>query len=271
MILEDILERTRFDLLVRRRHRPLRDVERDAADAPPPRGFAAAIAAAPGRLGLIAEIKRASPSAGVLRGDLRVGELARAYVQGGARAVSVLTETPHFQGEVTDLEVAGEAGVPLLQKDFIVEEYQILEGRASGADAVLLIAEALATERASQLCDLALQLGLDVLYEAHAPANVRRVAERAERDPTRVLAGINNRDLRTFEVRLETSLSLLRELPQGLLYVSESGIKTPADVVQLRDAGARAILVGETLLRAQDPGVAARSLLSQLQSGETRA
>jgi indole-3-glycerol phosphate synthase len=268
VILEEIVARARDGVEVRRGRRPIRELERAVGNAPAARGFARALAAAPGGIGLIAELKKASPSAGVLRPDFDVARLAAAYAGGGADALSVLTEPAYFQGAIADLERAAPAGLARLQKDFLVDEYQVLEGRAAGADAVLLIAEALPPERARDLCRLALELDLDVLFEAHAPAEVRRVAAVAERDPERVLVGINNRDLRTFEVTLDTSLWALRELPPGLRIVSESGVRDAQDVVRLRQAGAFAVLVGETLVRAADPEGATRALMAGVRGAE---
>jgi len=263
-MLEPILEAVRFRLRERQRRRPLRNVERDAAEAAPPTGFAAALVQAPGGLGLIAELKKASPSAGVLRPDFDVRRLAAAYARGGANALSVLTESDHFEGSLENLEAAAEAGLPRLQKDFLLEEYQVLEARAAGADAILLIAEVLQPPRAAELARLGLDLGMDVLYEAHSVAGWRTVAQLAEEHPENVLVGVNNRDLRSFEVTLETSLRALRELPPGLRIVSESGIHDARDVVRLRDAGACAILVGESLLRQADVETAVRQLMSRL-------
>jgi indole-3-glycerol phosphate synthase len=268
VILDEILASVRDRAAERARRRPLRAVERAAASAPAPRGFAAAVASAPGGLGLVAELKKASPSAGLLRADFDVPSLAAAFARGGADALSVLTEQDRFQGRLENLEEAAEAGLPRLQKDFVQDEYQVLEGRAHGADAVLLIAEALAPERRVRLAMLALDLGMDVLVEAHAPALWRRAATLAERAPERVLVGINNRDLSTFEVDLGTSLHALRELPRGLLVVAESGIRSGADLQRLRDAGARGALVGESLVRAAEPEKAVRELLAGLR-GET--
>jgi indole-3-glycerol phosphate synthase len=265
MILDAILTRTRTDVAARRARRPLRELEGAIAALPPARGFAAALARAPGGIGLIAELKRASPSAGTLRQEYDVPALASAYARGGAACLSVLTDTPFFQGDLAHLEAAAAPGLPRLQKDFVLDEYQVLEGRVAGADAVLLIAEALPRDRRQALAALALDVGLDVLCEAHVPALVREIATLAERSPEHILVGVNNRDLRTFAVTLETSLAALRELPAGLRIVSESGIRTAADVVRLRDAGACGILVGEGLLRAEDVEAAARALLAELE------
>jgi indole-3-glycerol phosphate synthase len=212
----------------------------------------------------VAELKRASPSAGVIRQSFEVRSLAAACARAGANALSVVTERDHFQGDLVNLELAWDAGLPLLQKDFVVSEYQVFEGRASGADAVLLIAEALQPDRMRELGRLALDLGMDVLCEAHAPANVRQVAAFAEMEPERLLIGVNNRDLETFEVTLETSFAALRELPRGLAVVAESGIRQGADLVRLREAGARGALVGESLMRAADVEAATRALLEPL-------
>ena len=261
MGLDRIVRAVESETEKRMRARPLATVTRAAAAAPAPRGFARALAAAPGGLGLIAELKRASPSAGLIRADFDVGTLAGALARAGADALSVLTESEHFQGDLGNLARAAPAGLPRLQKDFLTRPYQVLEGRAAGADAVLLIAEAVDPARGESLCQLALELGMDVLYEAHAPDRVRQVARLAERHPERVLVGVNNRDLRTFEVSLEASFAALRELGRDLLVVAESGIRDAADVLRLRDAGARGILVGEALMQSPDVGAAVRDLL----------
>ena len=266
MILERIVSVSGDRVRERMRAVPLGRIERAARDAPPPRGFAGALRRASGRIGLIAELKKASPSAGVLRADFDVTALARAMVEGGADCLSVLTEVDHFQGGLGNLEIAAETGAPLLQKDFVVTEYQVLEGRSRGADAVLLIAEALLPARARGLSDLALDLGMDVVYEAHEPANVRRAATLAEREPEHVLVGVNNRDLRTFTTDLDVTLRALRELPRGLLVVAESGIAAAADVRRLRDAGAAGVLVGEHIMRQSDVAAACRALLSDVRA-----
>lgn len=262
MVLDAILDAVQHRLEQRQQQVPLARVERAARDAPAPRGFAAALTRAPGGIGLIAELKKASPSVGVIRSAFDVADLGRALVAGGADCLSVLTETDSFLGSLPNLQTAGEAGVPRLQKDFILSEYQLLEGRAAGADAVLLIAEVLSPQRAKELLSLALDLGLDVLFEAHAPDNVRRVASAAERQPERILVGVNNRDLRSFETHLEVTLRALHELPHGLQVVSESGITGPEQVHLLREAGTAAILVGEHLMRQEDVTSACQALLA---------
>jgi len=213
-----------------------------------PLGFVAALVGAQG-IGLIAELKRASPSAGLLRDPFPVAQLADELVAGGADCLSVLTEADHFQGSLENLQLAATAAVPRLQKDFVLSEYQVMEGRVSGADAVLLIAEALEPARAAQLGSFAISLGMDVLYEAHSPAALRQVVALAETDPQRILVGINNRDLQTFNVDLSTTTRALEWLPAELRVVGESGIHNAEDVRRMRDAGACAILVGETLMR----------------------
>ena len=263
-MLEMLADNARRRAREREKNRSLRHVERAASDAPEPRGFARALLEAPQGLGLVAELKRASPSAGIIRESFDVQSLAAACARAGAIALSVLTERDHFQGDLVNLELAWEAGPPLLQKDFLVSEYQLFEGRASGADAVLLIAEVLPPDRMREMARLALDLGMDVLCEAHAPANVRRVAALAEMEPERLLVGVNNRNLETFEVTLETSFAALRELPRGLAVVSESGIQQGEDLVRLRAAGARGALVGESLMRAPDVEAATRKLLEPL-------
>lgn len=260
MILQRILDDVEARMRERMQERSMSSLEREAAEAPPTRGFARAIATAAG-IGLIAELKRSSPSAGVLRDPFDVGKLAASYARGGANALSVLTEADHFGGSLANLQAAAASGLPRLQKDFLLHEYQVLEARAAGADAVLLIAEALDEARSEQLLALALDLDMDVLFESHQPAMLHFVTRLAERDPARILVGINNRDLRTFEVSLDVTLRALGELPTELRVVSESGIRTAEDVRRLQAAGVRGILVGESLMRQADVEAATRELL----------
>lgn len=206
---------------------------------------------------LIAEVKRYSPSKGPIRPDLRVGDLVEMYEAAGAAAISVLTEEDHFGGSLRDLqEAAAHTSLPLLRKDFILDGYQVLEARAFGASAVLLIASLLDDGQLECLTGLAFDLGLDVLLEVHDAAE----AQRALRVPGVVL-GINNRDLRTFSVTLDTSIRLAATIPTGRLVVAESGIGHRDDVERLATSGVDAVLVGEGLLRHPDPGAAARSLV----------
>ena len=221
------------------------------ADAPPPRSLADALrrpADAPMRL--LAEVKRRSPSAGVLVDPFVPAQIARRYEAGGADAVSCLTDGRFFGGAVEHLrEVRAAVSLPVLRKDFLIAEVQIYEARAAGADAVLLIAEALDARRMTDLAFLAAELGMDVLAEAHGDAALDRAIECGA-----AVVGINNRDLATFEVRLETTERLAHVVREaGHVLVSESGIRSAADVARLRAVGTDAILVGESLLRAADP------------------
>jgi len=248
--LDRIMPLVELRLDERRRRLPLAQLERlAAASAGVPRPSFAAAVAAPG-LSLIAEVKRASPSKGPLRLGLDVGELVFAYESAGARAISVLTEQDHFAGTLADLVTAAEhTSLPLLRKDFIIDAYQVYEARAFGASAVLLIAALLDDERVARLSGLAFDLGLDVLLEVHDEAELARAAA-----VEGVIVGINNRDLRTFEVSLETTSRLAGLVPPGTLLVSESGIRERCESEKLAACGVDAILVGETLLRAPDVG-----------------
>ena len=226
--------------------------------AEPTRGFARALRdkIAAGRSGVIAEVKKASPSKGVLRADFRPADIARSYERHGAACLSVLTDAPHFQGSVEYLRQARAAcALPVLRKDFMVDPYQVYEARAMGADCILLIVASLADGQMAELEDCALGLGLDVLVEVHDGAEL----ERALRLKT-PLVGINNRNLKTFEVTLDTTLGLLAQVPADRLLVTESGILGPGDVQRMRDAQVHAFLVGEAFMRAPDPGAALSAL-----------
>ena len=228
-------------------------------EAPPIRPFAAALERhlADGRYGLIAEIKKASPSAGLIREDFDPPALARAYAAGGATCLSVLTDTPYFQGSDDDLVAARRAaGLPVLRKDFILDPYQIIESRRIGADCVLLIMAALSDAEAGELAAAAAELGLDVLAEIHDDHEL----DRALRLPVRLI-GINNRNLKTLETDLRTAETLAPEVPPGRIVVAESGIRRPEDLDRLAAAGARCFLVGETLMRQVDVAAATRQLL----------
>jgi indole-3-glycerol phosphate synthase len=231
------------------------ELERRAAAAAPPRDFRAALEAGPG-VQVIAEVKRASPSAGVLKTDFDPAAVARLYERHGAACVSVLTDGPFFQGSLADLAAVRAAiGLPILRKDFILDRVQLLEARAAGADAVLLIAEALVDDALSRLLRQTRELGMEALVELYDGANLRRVLHAGAR-----VVGVNNRDLRTFETRLEHTLKLAAEMPAHVCLVSESGVRTRGDVVRLEAAGVRAVLVGETLMRAADAGAKLREL-----------
>ncbi len=226
--------------------------------APPVRDFFAALAASEG-VALIAEIKKASPSAGVIREDFDPVAIARIYAEHGATCLSVLTDAPYFQGSLDYLrQVRAAVDLPLLRKDFILDSYQLLEARAAGADAVLLIAECLDDCNLRKLHNLAVELGMTPLVELYEPHNVSRVLEAGA-----TLIGVNNRDLRTFEVDLEHTIRLRREIPDDCLVVGESGIRTAADVQRLGEAGVDAILVGESLMRQPDIGAAVDALLGR--------
>lgn len=261
--LDTILASTRATVAASRALVPLAGLERRAAQHQP-RGWAAALRrhAAHGPA-IIAEIKKASPSKGLIRPDFDVETIARQYARGGAAALSVLTDEPFFQGSLRNLEIASDAvPLPCLRKDFIVDEYQIVEARAHRADAILLIAAALTDAELARLSSAAKQYALDVLCEIHTPQELLRV---------RALGcdayGVNNRDLSTFEVHLETSLDLASHLPPGSVHVAESGIHTAADLCRLREAGFHAFLIGESLMREAEPGIALEQLLRAAEAG----
>jgi indole-3-glycerol phosphate synthase len=255
-----ILAGKRNDLAQRRRARPLSEVERTARLASSPRGFLAALerALAAGRYGLVAEIKKASPSKGLIRGDFDPAALARAYLEGGASCLSVLTDMPDFQGCDADLIAARAAvGLPVLRKDFMIDPYQIVESRALGADCVLLIVAALSPAQAQELEETAIDWGMDVLAEVHDAAEL----ERALRLKTR-LVGINNRDLKSLQVDLATAEALAPAVPKDRVLVAESGLATPADLARMARIGARCFLVGESLMREPDVTAATRALIA---------
>jgi indole-3-glycerol phosphate synthase len=255
-ILDRIVADKRDEVARRRAAEPRAALERACAGLPPPRDFDGALRPVPGGVRLIAEVKRASPSRGVLAADLDPVALARAYAAGGADAVSVLTDEKYFQGSL-DLLGAIRAAVaaPVLRKDFTIDEYQLWEARAAGADAVLLIVAILEAPLLRDLLAAAKGLGLAALVECHTAAEVDAALAAGSR-----LLGINNRDLATFETRIETSLALLPRVPPGPIVVSESGFFTAADVRRVVDAGAHAVLVGEALVRASDVGATLREL-----------
>jgi indole-3-glycerol phosphate synthase len=264
-VLARILQSTRAEVERRKRELPLRELQahvqrRDTGESETAgadrdaRGFRAALNR-PG-IGVIAEFKRRSPSAGELREDADVAEVVRAYERGGADALSVLTEGPNFGGTLEDLRAARAAcGLPVLRKDFIVDPYQLHEARAAGADAVLLIVAALSASELRALREIARGLGLDVLVEAHDAAELHTALE-AGAD----LIGINNRDLRDFSVDVERTFALLEEIPAGVTVVSESGIADAEQLARLERAGVAAVLVGESLMRAPRPEEALRGL-----------
>ena len=266
MHLQRILERTRTDLAVRRRETPLVVLEEQARQHQP-RGFAAALRRrAQQGPAIVAELKKASPSKGLIREHFDPASLARTLEANGATVLSVLTDEPFFQGSLRNLELASAAmQLPCLRKDFIVDEYQIVEARAHRADAILLIAAALTDEELARFNAAAHALDLDVLCEVHTAGELARV-----RDLGCDAYGVNNRDLVSFHVSLDVSLSLAADLPTGAVHVAESGIHTAEDLQRLRAAGFHAFLIGESLMRQPDPG-AALAVLLQPQLQEDRA
>lgn len=259
-ILERILAVKRVEVDAARRARPLAAVRAAARSAPPPRDFLGALRAkiAAGRPAVIAEIKQASPSRGVLRADFDPAAIAWSYAAHGAACLSVLTDAQFFRGAPEHLVAAREAsGLPVLRKDFVIDEYQVHEARAMGADGILLIVAVLDLPRMHALEDVATALGMAVLVEIHDAAELQSALRL--RTP---LIGINNRNLRTFETRLETTLDLLPAMPPERLVVTESGILGPQEVTRTRAAGVQAFLVGEAFMRAADPGEALELLFA---------
>jgi indole-3-glycerol phosphate synthase len=248
-ILDEIFAHKQEEVAARKRARPLSQVRRDAEEAPPALDFVAALRGVRQRPALIAEIKRASPSRGLLVQDFDPLRLARMYQENGAAAISVLTDERYFQGHLDYLGQIAQLSprLPLLRKDFICDSYQVYEARAAGADALLLIAAYLEPGSMRELHALTRLLGMAPLVEVHSREEVESILEC---DP--VLVGVNNRDLRDFTVRLETTLNLRSFIPAGVCLVAESGIHTPEDISRLAAAGVDAILVGEALVVASD-------------------
>lgn len=250
-ILDTIVAETRAQLQALRARVPAERLKAHAESLPPPRDFRAALQAHPdGGPRIIAELKRASPSRGVIRRDFGVISLARELEANGAAALSVLTEINHFHGSPRYLQaVAADVAVPVLRKDFIVDPYQVYEARAWGGDAILLIAAALEPDRFRALLDTARRLGLAVLAETHNAEELAMVL-----DAGADIVGINSRDLHTFATDLGTVEALLAKLPESVVAVAESGIRNAADITRLQAAGADAFLIGELLMRAPAPG-----------------
>jgi indole-3-glycerol phosphate synthase len=257
--LDTILASTRATVAASKERIAVDELERQAA-LHQPRGWARTLRKhAKKAPAIIAELKKASPSKGLIRDDFDVSWLAQRYAAGGAAALSVLTDEPYFQGSLRNLELASAAApLPCLRKDFTIDEYQIVEARAHWGDAILLIAAALTDQEMEHFIGTAHDLELDVLCEVHSSLELDRVLALAE-PPDAI--GVNNRDLRTFEVRMETSLDLVDRIPSTVVRVTESGISTTADVAALRHAGFHAFLVGESLMRQPDPSEALKALL----------
>jgi len=260
-ILERILAVKAEEVARSKQAKPLEAVRKEALSTPPPREFVQAIRAriAAGRPAVIAEIKKASPSRGVLREPFDPASIAASYERHGATCLSVLTDTQFFQGSLEHLRQArAVSGLPVLRKDFMIDDYQVLEARAAGADGILLIVAALDDARMHALEEAASELGMAVLVEAHDGAELERALNLKTS-----LIGINNRNLRTFETRLETTLDLLARVPADRVVVTESGILSPADVRTLRAGRVGCFLVGEAFMRAPDPGVELARLFAQ--------
>ncbi len=265
--LDTILETTRATVAAAKERVSRAELER-LAGLHQPRGWAAGLRGrAASEPAIIAEIKKASPSKGLIREEFDVAWLARRYEAGGAAALSVLTDEPYFQGGLRNLEVASSAAkLPCLRKDFMVDEYQIVEARAHCGDAILLIAAALSGAELKAFSEAAHQLSLDVLVEVHTSDELDAVLDALGETGADAI-GVNNRDLKTFEVRMETSLELVERIPASVVRVAESGISTSHDIERLRTAGFDAFLIGESLMRRADPGTALAELLAEARAG----
>lgn len=260
-ILAKIAEYKREEVFQRKRRRSFAEIERAALNASSPRGFKASLQAhhAPGKLSLIAEIKKASPSKGLIRADFDPPALARAYEAGGAACLSVLTDGPSFQGADPFLiDARAAVSLPCIRKDFLVDPWQVAESRALGADAILVILAMIDDALAADLMSEAKRLGMDALVEVHDEAEMDRAGQLGS-----TLVGVNNRDLKSFVVDLAVTERLAAQAPEDALLVTESGVFTADDAVRMEAAGAKAMLVGESLMRQADVKAATRALLGQ--------
>lgn len=263
-ILQKILARKAEEVAERRTRVPQAELAARCRDTGPTRGFAAALErrVAAGRAAVIAEVKKASPSKGLIRSDFDPAQIAKSYETGGAACLSVLTDVDFFQGADAYLQSARSAcSLPVLRKDFLLDAYQVYEARALGADCILLIAAALEDAPLRELAALARSIGLDVLVEVHDEAELDRAL--ALPSDAGLILGVNNRNLRSFEVSLDTTILLKARLPADRWLVTESGIHAPEDVRKMRDAGVHAFLVGEAFMRAADPGAALAQLFAR--------
>lgn len=259
-ILDTILARKAEEIQQRSRVRPLAELRARALQQPPTRGFVQSIRNkhAAGEAAVIAEVKKASPSKGLIRKDFHPAQIARSYEAGGAACLSVLTDVDFFQGSNLYLgEARGACSLPVLRKDFTIDPYQVYEARVIGADCILLIVAALEDGPLVEMANLAMELDMDVLVEVHDIDELERALQ-----TDCELIGVNNRNLRTFEVSLDTTLALRDAVPRDRTLVTESGIATPADVARMREAGVQTFLVGESFMREADPGAALQRLFA---------
>lgn len=265
-VLERIIASTRAEVVRRREGTSIETLRQGiAAQDDAPRGFGSALKerTAQGRFALITEVKKASPSGGLIREEFDPAAIARAYEAGGATCLSVLTEGPHFQGSERDLIAArGASSLPVLRKDFIVDPWQVWEARAAGADSFLLIVAVLSDELLAELLALGRELGMEPLVEVHS----REELARANAASAKII-GVNNRDLRDFKVSLQTSFDLVQAIPENAVAVSESGLHNREDIERLRSAGFDAFLIGERVMKQADPGVGLKELLRAVDAG----